>query len=85
MARKRYVKKQVQTIDVHAMTGAEAKRAIERALAGCGPDVREFVVIHGYHGGTRLRDVARREVRSRRIAYVMQSLANPGQTTYILT
>jgi len=71
------------TVDIHNMNAADAKRYLERLLASCGSEVREIEVIHGYHGGNALLEVARTGVRSKRIARRCVSL-NPGVTIYFL-
>lgn len=69
--------------DIHGMRCAEAKKQLELLLSRTGNDIREIVVIHGYHGGKALQDMVRKELKHPRIRQKMLSL-NSGQTTLIL-
>ena len=42
-------------IDVHGMRVEEAVRAVAGQVHGAGNSVYRIRVIHGYHGGTRIR------------------------------
>lgn len=48
-------------LDVHGMNGEQAKAAIEKKICGAGSAVYRIRVIHGFHGGTRLRAMIREE------------------------
>lgn len=47
-------------LDLHGMTCAQAQVAIDAALRRARPSTYRLEVIHGYHGGTELRDMVRR-------------------------
>ncbi len=49
------------TIDVHGMTVEKALDAIHKKVNGAGKAVYEVRVIHGFHGGTRIRSAVRDE------------------------
>lgn len=70
-------------VDIHGMRAAEAKRQLERLIAAADKDIREIVVIHGYHSGSALRDMVRRELQHPRIQQKILSL-NQGETTLLL-
>jgi len=71
-------------IDVHGMTRTQAKTALQAALRRASPGTYRIRVIHGYHGGTGLRDLVRREIaRDPKILRTEIGL-NPGQTDLIL-
>jgi DNA-nicking Smr family endonuclease len=70
-------------VDIHGMRASEAKRQLELLLARAGANIREIVVIHGYHGGQVLRDMVRNDLKHPRIRQKMVSL-NGGQTTLVL-
>ena len=70
-------------VDIHGMRAAEAKRQLELLLGRVGKDIRESVVIHGYHGGKILQDMVRSELKHPRIQRKLLSL-NSGQTTLVL-
>ena len=49
-----------ESIDVHSMTRVQAITAIDAKLRRCKGDVYSLKVIHGFHGGTVLRDAVAR-------------------------
>lgn len=48
-------------IDVHGMNYEQAQAAVERQVRAAGGSVYRIRVIHGFHGGTRLRSMLREE------------------------
>ncbi len=70
-------------VDIHHMTREQAKRHLERLLSRLDGNVRELTVIHGYSGGTALRDMVRGSLKHPRIRSKMVGL-NPGVTILIL-
>lgn len=73
------------TIDIHGLTVREARAEVERFIARAPKDCESVTVIHGYHGGTELKDLiqSRNGIRSKRIERKRYSL-NQGETVYIL-
>lgn len=69
--------------DIHGMRAAEAKRELELLLGRADKNIHEIVVIHGYHGGSALKDMVRKELRHSRIQQKILSL-NQGETTLLL-
>ncbi|MCC8059737.1 MAG: Smr/MutS family protein [Clostridiales bacterium] len=49
------------TIDVHGMTVEKALDAIRKKVNVSGSAVYEIRVIHGFHGGTRIRSAVKEE------------------------
>lgn len=70
-------------VDIHGMRAAEAKRQLELLLSRTGREIREVVVIHGYHGGKVLQDMVRVGLKHPRIERKLLSL-NGGETTLLL-
>lgn len=71
-------------IDVHGMNQYQAKIKINAVLKKTNTGTYMIRIIHGYHNGTILRDMIRREYRSHpRILRVELSM-NPGITELIL-
>ena len=70
------------TIDLHGMTCAQAKEELDRTLRSIPQDTRELTVVHGYHGGTTLRDLVR-SYRHPKIERKMLSMNN-GSTVFII-
>lgn len=71
-------------IDIHNMTRDQAKRHLELYLSRADGSVKEVSVIHGYTGGTVLRDMVRNSLRHPRIRAKYATL-NPGVTVLVLT
>ena len=59
----------MRELDIHGMTEMEAKTTIERFIASCPKDIKEIVIIHGYHSGSVLKSLVRdkNKIRSKRI------------------
>ncbi len=73
-----------QEVDVHNMTKVQALAAIDARLRRCGGDVYQLRVIHGYHGGTVLRDAVRAHYRNHPKVRRIELGLNPGETDLIL-
>lgn len=71
-------------IDVHGMTKAQATALIDARLKQSGPSVYRLRIIHGYHGGTELKDDIRRRYRKHPKVIRMELGLNQGQTDLIL-
>lgn len=48
-------------LDLHGLTCEEAQYKIEKAVKSAGSGVYRIRCIHGFHGGTRIKDMIRRE------------------------
>ncbi len=71
-------------IDVHSMTKVQAVTAIDAKLRRADASVYRLRVIHGYHGGTALRDEIRTHyVNHPKVKRVELGL-NPGITDLVL-
>ena len=44
-------------IDLHGLRQEEARKVIDKALAGAGPATYQLQLIHGYNRGTSLRSM----------------------------
>ena len=74
------------TIDVHGMTVQQALHAVQKKVDAAGSAVYEVRVIHGFHGGTRIRSALREEFsygREPKIKRIQQG-DNEGITRLIL-
>ena len=49
-------------IDVHGMSAEEAVRAVGKKVKAAGNATYRIRVIHGYHGGTAIREAIKREL-----------------------
>ena len=73
-----------QERDVHNMTKVQAVTAIDAMLRRADAGVYRIRVIHGYHGGTVLRDAVRaRYAKHPKVRRIELGL-NPGETDLIL-
>ena len=73
-----------QEIDVHGMTKAQAFIAIDARLKQANGAVYTLRVIHGYHGGTVLRDAIRAHYKNHPKVKRIELGLNPGETDLIL-
>ena len=70
-------------LDLHGMTLYQAQIAIDAALRRAGGAYR-IRVIHGYHGGTALRDGIRSRYAAHPKVRRVELGLNPGQTDLVL-
>ena len=70
-------------IDVHGMTKQQAFTAIDARLRRADGAYR-IRVIHGYHGGTILRDAIRAHYRNHPKVKRIELSLNPGETDLVL-
>ena len=73
-----------QEVDVHNMTKVQAITAIDAALRRANAGVYRIRVIHGYHGGTVLRDAVRAHYAKHPKVRRIELGLNPGETDLIL-
>ena len=73
-----------EEIDVHSMTRDQAKIAIDAKLRRCKGDVYTLRVIHGYHGGTAIRDMVRSHYKNNPGIIRIEFGLNQGETDLIL-
>ena len=79
----RYITNQKAEVDVHGRTRDEARRCITQFLNRVNGSVREVEIIHGWSGGTVLRDMVRKGLKHPKIQSKVVSM-NPGITILIL-
>lgn len=71
-------------IDVHNMSRTQAITAIDAKLRRINASVYRLRVIHGYHGGTVLRDAIRTRYREHPKVKRIEIGLNPGETDLVL-
>ncbi|BBF43423.1 hypothetical protein lbkm_2111 [Lachnospiraceae bacterium KM106-2] len=71
-------------LDVHEMTWYQAKTFIDSRIKKAKKDVYVIRVVHGYHGGTKLRDMVRKEYRNHPKVKRVELSMNLGVTDLIL-
>lgn len=72
------------TLDLHEMNCYQAQVAIDAALRRARPSVYRLELIHGYHGGTELRTMIRREYAKHPKVKRIELGLNPGVTELVL-
>ena len=73
-----------QEVDIHGMTKAQAFTAIDAKLRRSKGAVYTLRIIHGYHGGTILRDAIRSHYKNHPQVKRIELGLNPGETDLIL-
>lgn len=71
-------------LDVHQMNKFQAKTYIDSRLKQAKNDVYVIRIIHGYHNGTVLRDMIRKEYRKNPKVKRIELSLNPGITDLVL-
>ena len=69
-------------LDLHGKNAYQARVAIDAALRRAGKGVYRIRLIHGFHGGTVLRDMIRREYAERTLR--LETGIDPGVTDLVL-
>ena len=71
------------TADIHGMTVADAKKALERLISSADKNITEITVIHGYSGGQALSNMVRKKLSHPRIKQKILSM-NQGETSLMI-
>lgn len=71
-------------LDLHGMNVAQAKIAVDARLKRCGKEVYRLRLIHGFHGGSAIRDMVRKEYRNRKGVLRIEIGLNEGETDLVL-
>lgn len=71
-------------LDLHGKNTYQAKVALEAALRRAGAGTYRIRIIHGYHGGTVLRDMVRREYGAHPHVKRVEGGFDPGITDLVL-
>lgn len=71
-------------INLHGKTKNQAYAIVSSAINCAGRDVYRIRVIHGYNGGTQLRDMVRSEFKLHPKVKRIATGLNPGETYLVL-
>lgn len=71
-------------LDIHGMTRYQAKIYLDSQLKKAKKDVYRIRVIHGYQGGTQLRDLVRKEYAKYPGVIRIEIGLNQGSTDLVL-
>ncbi|MBR4548433.1 MAG: Smr/MutS family protein [Oscillospiraceae bacterium] len=73
-----------EELDIHNMNRTQAVAAIDAKLRRAGGDVYRLRIVHGYRGGTVLRDMVRARYRDHPKVKRIELGLNPGETELVL-
>lgn len=73
-----------EKLDIHGLTVEQAKISIDAKLRKNKGEVYTLKIIHGYHGGTALRDFVRKHYKNDLRIVRVELGMNPGETDLIL-
>lgn len=76
--------KPIIEIDIHGMNKVQAKTYIDGILKKAGKNVFRIEIIHGFHGGSSLRDMVRSTYKNNPKVKRIELGLNNGATTLIL-
>ena len=71
-----------KVVDLHRLTKEEAKIELINELNSVDVNIKCLVVVHGYHGGTVIKNLVRKEFESDYIAEKIN--LDAGRTIYML-
>lgn len=71
-------------VDLHGMNTYQARITIDSRLKRASGAVYRIRLIHGYRGGTALRDMIRAQYRSHPRILRIELGLNPGETDLVL-
>lgn len=78
-----YKQNQVLTIDLHGYEVSEARRYLNTLLYTINVDIKEVIIIHGYHNGKALMNFIRSEYKNDLIERKLLFF-NQGRTSLII-
>ena len=71
-----------KVVDLHTLTKEDAKIELINAINSADIDIKCLVIIHGYHGGTVIKKLVRKEFNSE---YILEKInLDAGRTIYKL-
>ena len=73
-----------EELDIHNMNRTQAVAAIDAKLRRAGGDVYRLRIVHGYRGGTVLRDMVCARYRDHPKVKRIELGLNPGETELVL-
>lgn len=71
-------------VDLHGMTKVQAKVAVDARLRRADKSIYRLRLIHGCHGGTKLRDMLRATYKKHPGVLRLELGINPGVTDLVL-
>lgn len=71
-----------KVVDLHRLTKEDAKIQLMYEMNAIDIDIKCLVIVHGYHGGTVIKNLVRKEFQSDNI--IEKVNLDAGRTIYIL-
>jgi len=71
-------------LDIHGMTKYQAKLCIDSQLKKANASIYRIRIIHGYHGGTQLKEMVQKDYRNHKKVIRVELGLNLGTTDLIL-
>ncbi len=71
-------------LDLHGKTLQQARIAVMSALKRATSADYRLTIIHGYRGGSAIRDMLREEFSAHPRVIRLENSLNPGQTVFVL-
>lgn len=71
-------------LDIHGMTKYQAKLCIDSQLKKANTSIYRIRIIHGYHGGTQLKEMVQKDYRNHKKVLRVEIGLNPGTTDLVL-
>ena len=82
------IQKQMNTgvieLDIHGMTKYQAKMSIDSLLKKSKANIYRIIVVHGYHSGTELMNMVRKDYRKNPKVLRVEIGLNQGITELVL-
>lgn len=70
-----------KVVDLHNMTKEDAKANLIYAINSVDADIKCLVIVHGYHGGTIIKNLVRKEFQSPLVQEKIN--LDAGRTIYV--
>ena len=74
----------ITEIDIHGMNKYQAKILLESRIKSAPKSTYRLRIIHGYHGGTELQNMVRKEFGANKKVLRVEMGLNPGETDLVL-
>jgi DNA-nicking Smr family endonuclease len=79
-----YINSGILELDIHGMTKYQAKISIDSLLKKADTSIYRIRIIHGYHGGTQLKEMVQKNYRNHKKVIRVEIGLNQGITDLVL-
>lgn len=81
---KQHIHSGILELDIHGMTKYQAKISIDSLLKKADKSIYRIRVIHGFHGGTQLKEMVQKNYRNNQKVIRVEIGLNQGITDLVL-